>query len=249
MGIEQIIQYAIYTLLAIFIYLGIRYLWLSITQRVHHPEMWIYKKQQKDIPARILEIEKGYNDKIRLYNFWFQIDRILRRQIQGAFAELGVYKGESAEIIHQLAPNRDFYLFDTFSGFEKTDIETETGEAATYTESNFADTDLDVVKKRLGKSRHLIYRQGYFPATTKGMEEISFAFVNVDADLYKPVKASLEFFYPRLSPGGVMIIHDYTHKWEGLSQAIDEFAETIPEVPVHIPDRFGSVMIIKNRKN
>ncbi|MEA3479130.1 MAG: TylF/MycF/NovP-related O-methyltransferase, partial [Bacteroidota bacterium] len=55
----------------------------------------------------------------------------------------------------------------------------------------------------------------------------------------------LEYFYPRLSAGGIIIIHDYNGKWKGAMQAVDEFLETIPEQLIPIPDIDNSVMILK----
>ena len=40
-------------------------------------------------------------------------------------------------------------------------------------------------------------------------EDMVFALVHLDCDLYAPMRAGLEFFYPKLVPGGFMIIHDY----------------------------------------
>jgi O-methyltransferase len=88
---------------------------------------------------------------------------------------------------------------------------------------------------------------GYFPDSAVGLRENNYALVNMDADLYIPTKAGLEYFYPRISPGGVIMIHDYNEKWEGLMKAVDEFAATIPEPLVVIPDLDSTVMILKNR--
>ena len=45
--------------------------------------------------------------------------------------------------------------------------------------------------------------QGLFPVSlTDNHYELKFAFVHIDADLYKPIFDGLEFFYPRLSQGG-----------------------------------------------
>ena len=65
--------------------------------------------------------------------------------------------------------------------------------------------------------------KGYFPETTVGIEE-AFCFVNLDFDLYNPTYAGLEYFYPRMSKGGVILIHDYfSVGWTGVKQAVDEF--------------------------
>ncbi|HRZ48323.1 MAG TPA: TylF/MycF/NovP-related O-methyltransferase [Bacteroidales bacterium] len=241
------IQYLTYGLLLLLIVLGIRFLWLSITQRIHHPEQWIFRSQQRKIPDDLLALERRSDDRIRLYNFWFQTERIIKEGITGDFAELGVYKGDSAWLIHRLAPDRTLHLFDTFAGFYQPDLSMETGEASTYTWRDFADTDAGAVKARFGNTPNVLIHEGWFPDTAEEAEDCTFALVHMDADLYQPVKAGLAFFYPRLAPGGVIIVHDYTHKWEGLMRAVDEFVASIPECLVHVPDRFGSVMILKNK--
>ena len=57
----------------------------------------------------------------------------------------------------------------------------------------------------------------------------------------------MKFFYERLSPGGVIIIHDYNHTWDGIKRALDEFLPTIPESLIELPDWQGSAMIVKNK--
>ncbi|MFO7721902.1 MAG: TylF/MycF/NovP-related O-methyltransferase [Bacteroidales bacterium] len=247
MSAELWLQYLIYLLGALLLIIGIRYFYLSIVQRIHHPEQWIRLRQKGEIPDAVLGLEKHYKDKVRLYNIWFQIRRVNQESVSGDFAELGVYKGDSAWLIHTLAPGRKLHLFDTFSGFFEPDISMETGEAATYDWHNFADTDVEIVRQKLGGSKEIIFHEGHFPETSIGQEHLRFAFVHIDADLYLPVKAGLEYFYPRLTPGGVLIIHDYTHKWDGLCRAVDQFVKHIPENLIHVPDMHGSVMIIKNK--
>ncbi len=248
MGTLSVIQILIYLLILMLVFIAIRYLWISITQRIHHPEEWIYQRLKKAIPPHIVKLEQSADDKIRIYNFWFQIRRLQQEVIPGDFAELGVYKGESAWMIHNMAPDRIFHLFDTFQGFSPNDLTLETGEAATYNWNDFADTDAGLVREKLGDSANLMFHQGHFPETTAGMENATFSLVHIDADLHLPVRDGLHYFYPRLSPGGVIMIHDYTHKWEGLMRAVDQFVATIPENLIHVPDRFGTVMIIKNKK-
>lgn len=240
----QIIAAVLITVVAVLMF---RYLWISWHDKFYHPAQWAYMQKKNRIPSDILEIEKNYDDKIRLYNFWFLINRLKKENIKGAFAELGVYKGETAKIIHTLDNTRKFYLFDTFDGFKKEDLKRETGEAATYTAKHFADTDEKKVIEFIGENNNIIIKKGHFPGTTEGLEKETFALVNIDADLYNPIREGCAFFYPRLSPGGVMIIHDYNHKWEGAMKAVDEFVMTIPENLVEIPDMHGSVMIRKNK--
>lgn len=214
----------------------------------YEPPAWEHARKEGRLSRELLKASRNYPDKIRLYNFWLQIQHINKDKVKGDFAELGVYKGDSARLLHTMAPERIFHLFDTFEGFNGKDLKPETGEAATYSIKSFADTSLEKVLKNIGgNTDNLKIHAGYFPQSTAGLEETSYAFVNLDADLYNPTKAGLEYFYPRLSPGGVIFVHDYNDKWEGLVNAVDEFASTIPEKLILVPDLDSTVMLVKNK--
>jgi O-methyltransferase len=165
--------------------------------------------------------------------------------VKGVFAELGVYKGETAKILHHIDPDRDLHLFDTFTGFTQADLAGERGEAAQYTGENFSDTSLEKVRMILGESPKIHYHPGHFPATTAGLEDMAFALVSLDADLYKPTLAGLHYFYPRLSKGGVILVHDYNFRWEGIKRAVDEFCVENATTFVLLPDRDGTIVITR----
>jgi O-methyltransferase len=211
------------------------------------PLAWTQAIKNGKVTKHLRKLKSRYPDKSRFYNWWLQSERLKADKIPGAYAEVGVYKGDSATIIHALDPGRELYLFDTFKGFPASDLEGETGAAATYTSDNFADTDAEAILAKFENKDKIHLREGYFPDTAKGLDEKRFALVNLDADLYKPTKAALEFFYPRLSPGGIIFIHDYNYKWEGIVAAVNEFDRKIPETLVLASDADGTVMIVRNK--
>ena len=214
----------------------------------YEPPAWEHARKKGTLNKKLLKASRNYPDKVRLYNFWLQIQRIEKDRIKGDVAELGVYKGDSAKLLHLMAPGRTLHLFDTFEGFIGTDLKPETGEASTYTSKNFADTSVNKVLKNIGGDlAYIKVHAGYFPQSADGLDDVVYSVVSLDADLYNPTKAGLEYFYPHLAPGGVIFIHDYNHKWEGLMKAVDEFAATIPEKLILVPDLDSTVMIIKNR--
>lgn len=223
------------------------YAWESFRDRPNRPEPWKNAVNEGRVNYELTREEKKHPDKVRFYNFWLQVERLNDLKVEGAFAELGVYKGASARILHLMAPERVFYLFDTFEGFPEKDLKEEKGRAATYTPQNFGDTSLQKARDHISGNQNIRFRPGYFPDTAKGLENEIFSLVNLDADLYLPTRAALEFFYPRLSPGGAILVHDYNSDWPGILKAVDEFCLTIPESPVLIPDLEGTVMIIRNR--
>lgn len=241
-SVFQIIQIV---LLAIILFYLIYYVYTVLFDKKYQPKAWLEASKEGLISKDLQKAERNYPDKVRLFNFWFQIERLKKDGVKGAFAELGVYKGDSAYLLHLMDTDRTFHLFDTFEGFTETDLVGESGKAATYSSRNFADTSLQKVTSRLSAPA-FVFHPGYFPETAKKTENDIFALVNMDADLYKPTKAGLEFFYPRLSSGGVLIIHDYNPDWPGIMKAVDEFTINIPEPLIVLPDQDSSVMIIKN---
>ena len=224
-----------------------RYVWTSFTGGAYLPLRWQQQTKEGKVPEALILTESQYPDKVRFFNIWFQLSRILENNIPGDLAELGVYKGETARMLHHAAPDRRLFLFDTFSGFPASDLEGESGEAALYTTKNFADTSVEKVMRTIGATRNVFIRQGYFPETTQGLEGETFALVSMDADLYKPTIEGLNFFYPRLSPGGVILIHDHDARWPGILRAVEEFSERIPETFIPIPDMHSTVMLVKDR--
>jgi O-methyltransferase len=232
-------------LAAVFVFL-FRFVFMNYTSKVRKPQAWTQAVRRGEISRELLKAERKYADRIRFYNLWLQAERLKRDGIEGSFAELGVYKGETARLMHLCAPEKTLHLFDTFEGFPATDLKDESGKAAAYTTLHFADTGLEKVKRYLGEHPEIVYHQGYFQESIKDMENEKFALVSLDADLHKPTKAGLEFFYPRLSPGGVIMIHDYNTDWPELMKAVDTFCTGIPESLVPVPDADSTVMILKS---
>lgn len=243
----SVFQIVNYLLILVVLILFIRYMWDIIFDRNYQPAGWQEAVKSGFVSKELKHLERNYPDKVRFFIWWFQVERLRRMHVSGDFAELGVYKGESARILYHMDSSRKIHLFDTFEGFPEQDLVGEEGVAATYTKENFADTGIEKVARFLDAGDRVVFYKGYFPETTSTLNDERFALVNIDADLYLPTFSALEFFYPRLSPGGVMLIHDYNTKWMGVMRAVDTFAKTIPEEPALLPDMEGTIMIIRNK--
>lgn len=152
-------------------------------------------------------------------------------------AEGGVFRGDFAKAINTYFPHSKLFLFDTFEGFktEDTDVEISKG-YSTSKPGRFSDTSENLVVSKLPHPENVIIKKGYFPETTKGLENEKFFFVNLDFDLYQPTLEGLRFFYPRLSNKGVILIHDYfTQTFHGISQAIKDFEKELGYELVKLP--------------
>lgn len=204
----------------------------------------IIKKISLEYPPYSLQIHNNIIstswDPIRYGTIALAINTIKKEKIKGHFAELGVFQGNTSKIIHLLAPKKKLYLFDTFEGFPVEFLE-DKGDS-----NRFKNTQIEWVKKNIGNLNNIFIRKGIFPETTKGLESETFAFVYLDADLYKSTLEGLKFFYPRISKGGYLLIHDYNNPQEsnaGVMRAVNEFMTDKKEKILEIPDVLGSIII------
>ena len=163
--------------------------------------------------------------------------------IPGAAAELGVYRGDFARCINALLPDRALYLFDTFDGFDKTEAK---GEAAGFVQAH-RNTGTDRVLRLMPHPEKVIIKQGLFPASLGGLEE-RFALVSLDVDLEESSLAGLRWFYPRLYPGGFLLLHDYNSpRLPSVKRALcryeAELGGSLPAVP--LCDVNGTIVLCK----
>jgi O-methyltransferase len=178
---------------------------------------------------------------------------IVKKLPAGDYAELGTYQGNYARIIYsRMAEGSTLYCFDTFQGFPEASVRAEAkATGLRVMPGTFSDTSLELVVRNISgglRTDRLALRKGEFPVTFQGLEELSWRFVLLDADLYQPIKAGLECFWPRLVRGGVILVHDYLSGYPGVRKAVNEFCDSLGITPVPWPDRVGTAVIIKPKR-
>lgn len=189
-------------------------------------------------------VANNSGDLTRFYLFNLIFEQIFKERLEGDLAELGVYKGNTAALLANFGrtAGKTTYLFDTFQGFSQEDIRgVDAGKRM-----EFADTSLETVRSLVGVER-VNYVVGHFPESTGSMtHDLAFSLVHLDCDLYAPMKAGLEYFYPRIVAGGFLVIHDYASlHWDGAERAVDEFLADKRERVVPIPDKAGTAVLRK----
>ena len=174
-------------------------------------------------------------------------EQIREEYIPGDVAELGVFRGDFAALINAAFPDRTIHLFDTFEGFPAQDVEIEQVQGLSRAKAgDFSDTAMETVEKRLPHPGQAVFHKGYFPETFGSCTEKTFAFVSIDADLYAPTVAALPRFFDRLSPGGVLLVHDVNStQFSGAGKAVREFCKERGLLPMPVCDLHGSVVLRK----
>jgi hypothetical protein len=159
---------------------------------------------------------------IEAYHIYMAVKRT--QKVPGDIAEVGVYKGGSAKIICAAKGDKHLHLFDTFEGLPKVE---DVDMVWPFYEGKFA-TSYQGVKDYLSTERNVFFYKGIFPDTSGPVRAKSFSLVNLDVDTYESTRRCLEFFYTRMSTGGIIISHDYLTA-PGVQKAFDEFFSDKPE--------------------
>ena len=175
-------------------------------------------------------------------------DRIEAMNVAGSMAELGTYRGDFAWQLNARFPERTLFLFDTFEGFDARDISTEQHRSnAKASEHDFGDTHEADVLARMPYEEKVVICKGFFPETTAGMEDERYAVVSLDVDLYAPTLAGLVYFYPRLSEGGAILLHDYNSlRFDGVRRAVADYEKEHGSLSlVPLSDLHGTAVIVR----
>ena len=191
-------------------------------QHIVRDPLWV-----SDSPLTSRDLENDYVRVRTLEALCRELD-----DVPGAAAELGVYRGGFARCLNALLPERTLYLFDTFEGFDAAEAK---DEAAGFVQAH-RNTGADRVLRLMPHPEKVIIRQGLFPASIGGLED-RFALVSLDVDLEGSTLAGLRWFYPRLNPGGFLMLHDYNSpRLPGVKRALRcyeaELGGRLPAVPL-----------------
>lgn len=172
------------------------------------------------------------------------------RGIPGAFAECGVWRGGSVlAMIRTLqdlgVEDREVYLYDTFEGMTApTEVDlsaTDPPALETWQQAqrdnerawpHLFDSDFvteEAVRRLMADTGYpadrLHFVRGPVEETIPGCVPEQIALLRLDTDWYESTRHELQHLFPRVRPGGVLIVDDYGH-WQGAQQAVDEYFST-----------------------
>lgn len=159
--------------------------------------------------------------------------------LPGDTAEAGVYEGASSWLVCDFFrdTSKVHYAIDSFEGLSPPTVV----DGSYWRPGDLAAPE-HVVRSRLAPFEAVLC-QGWIPEAFAHVPETRFCFVHVDLDLYEPTLASIQYFYPRLVSGGVLLCDDYGFSsCPGAVRAIDEYMCERPEPVIHIPTGQGLII-------
>jgi hypothetical protein len=200
----------------------------------------------------------------RLYALYKAVEYLAAHDIAGDFVECGVWRGGSVmmmalALLARRAPARVLHCFDTFTGMPPpgdADIRHADGApAAAILAAAPRDADslywaaspLETVQHNLATTLYppqdIRYVKGRVEDTVPAHLPERIALLRLDTDWYASTRHELIHAYPRVVPGGVLIIDDYGF-WRGSRRAVDEYlAETGARLLLNRIDDTGRIAV------
>jgi O-methyltransferase len=168
------------------------------------------------------------------------VEYVVARGVPGANVECGVWRGGSMmaaalTLLRLGVTDRELYLYDTFSGMPPpSEVDTtrsgvraadllaqEDEDSHIWAIASLSDVRAAVLSVGYPE-QHYHFVEGLVEETLPAEAPEAIALLRLDTDWYSSTKHELEQLYPRLAPGGVLILDDYGH-WQGARRAVDEY--------------------------
>jgi O-methyltransferase len=182
-----------------------------------------------EVAERVIRDRRTFLNVDRLYTLWQAVESL--PPTARAVAEIGVYRGGSAWFVADALRRRGrempFYVCDTFRGHVEVD---EDLDGLHRPGVQFTRVKAEKVAKYLRGFPFVRVEVGDIRETAPTFAaENAFGLVHLDVDVYPITRFCLEFFGPRIVPGGVIVADDYgTTTCEGVKKAVDEFGAANP---------------------
>jgi hypothetical protein len=181
--------------------------------------------------------------KEKIYALRKAVEYVINSKLPDDFVECGVWKGGSAMVIAYTLlemgeTQRKIYLYDTFEGMvapTKEDfaligssghLENEWRSKQSDDHNEWCFSPLSEVQKNMLSTGYpedrLIFVKGRVEDTIPRVMPEKIALLRLDTDWYLSTKHELDYLYPLLVQGGVLILDDY-RTWAGNKKATDEY--------------------------
>jgi len=156
------------------------------------------------------------------------------------FVECGVGDGFSSFfILREICGNKKTmnnyitHLYDSWDAMKKEDLL----ESELVNLGRYWNLYIDLAKRNLSEFKNVSYHKGYIPQSFESLPvPPTIVYLLIDLNSAKPTLDTLEFFYPRLVKGGVILFDDYGWKgFEDTKRIVDEFLHNKPGMLLKLP--------------
>lgn len=183
----------------------------------------------------------------RMNNLQHCIEQVLADNVPGDLIETGVWRGGATIFMRGVlkayaVSDRRVWVADSFEGLPAPDVERYPQDADWATSAGSIAVPLETVQQNFARygllDEQVRFLKGWFKDTLPTAPIDRLALMRLDGDLYESTRDALVHLYPRLSPGGYVIVDDFNHT--SCRQAVEHYRQqhSIQE-PIRDIDGFG----------
>jgi hypothetical protein len=162
--------------------------------------------------------------------------------LPGDFVECGVNRGGMAlaimEYLEFNSLGKKFFLLDTYRGFPEHTI------SSSANQGQYQECYEDVVRIFAPYPRAIVIR-GVIPDTLTRITSQQISYLSIDLNCAEPEIMAFRYLWPRLSPGGVVLLDDYANgpAYQRQKDALDSVSRELNFPILTLPT--GQGMIVK----
>jgi len=167
-------------------------------------------------------------------------------RLPGDFVECGVNTGMMSltvcEYVDFNSLNKSFYLFDTFKGIPESQMLSTERPDRIISNSKYPDC-YELAQKNFSQFPRANLVRGLVPETLKTVPIEQVAYLSIDMNIAYPERKAIEYFWPKLTPGAIVVLDDYG--WTGYEEqkkTMDEFAQTVGVEVMLLPTGQGILL-------
>lgn len=173
---------------------------------------------------------------------WKELESIIHTDIAGAVVEFGCYAGTTSLFIRRLldetgeSAKREFHVYDSFEGLPDKHQADQSAAGVDFEAGKLMVSKKEFLNQfRTARLQPPIAHKGWFEELTPADIPDKIAFAFLDGDFYTSILSSLKLVWPRLTPGGVVLVDDYQRpELPGAERAVHDYfqGKTTPKIRV-----------------
>ena len=150
--------------------------------------------------------------------------------LPGDIVEFGCYEGDTSILLADAIrenPDKWLYLYDSFEGLPNKTAEDNSADGWRFKPGELKASP-DTVRHKFKKYAlpEPVITKGWFNELTDSDLPGEIAFALLDGDFYESIKTSFTLVAPRMTSGGIIVVHDYRNaELPGAGLAVNEFLE------------------------
>lgn len=162
---------------------------------------------------------------------WRELEKVLQQDVDGHVVELGCYAGTTSLFMRRLldqhaqSARREFHVYDSFAGLPAKQQQDQSAAGTDFAAGKLAVSKQQFIKNFQAASLQLpAIHKCWFDDITASDIPARLAFAFLDGDFYGSILTSLKLVWPRMQPGGAVLIDDYKREsLPGVERAIHDF--------------------------